>query len=133
MSDVDVLIVGAGPTGLAAAIELARRDVTVRIIERKPERTMRSKALVLHARTLELFDILGIADDHVRSGYTSPGIDFSANMHEPVRATLFSVPITQCPCFMSITVAMMVASKQTKMALSSRTSRPRTWMPITQR
>ena len=65
--------------------------MTVRIIERKPERTTRSKALVLHARTLELFDILGIADDHVRSGYTSPGIDFSANMREPVRATLFGV------------------------------------------
>ena len=80
MPDVDVLIVGAGPTGLTAAIELARRDVIVRIIERKPERTTRSKALVLHARTLELFDILGIADDHVRAGYTSPGIDFSANL-----------------------------------------------------
>ena len=91
MPDVDVLIVGAGPTGLMAAIELARRDVTIRIIERKPERTTRSKALVLHARTLEFFDILGIADDHVRSGYTSPGIDFSANMREPVRATLFGV------------------------------------------
>ncbi len=55
----DVLIVGASPTGLTVAIELARRNVKVRIIEQRNQPSTRSKALVVHARTLEFLDILG--------------------------------------------------------------------------
>ena len=88
MNQTNVLIVGAGPTGLTTAIELARRSVIVRIIERRTEPSTRSKALVVHARTLEFMDILGIADEMVRHGYTSPGIDFSANAKKPLRANM---------------------------------------------
>ena len=49
-----VLIVGAGPVGLTAACELARFDVPLRIIDKAPRRTDKSKALVLWSRTLEL-------------------------------------------------------------------------------
>ena len=55
----DVLITGAGPVGLAAAIELARFGLTVRIIDKAPERTDKSKALVVWSRTLELLDRSG--------------------------------------------------------------------------
>ncbi len=84
----DVLIVGAGPTGLVLATELARRGVACRIIDKRLERSARSKALAIHARTLELFDLLGLADDFVRRGYTSPGFSLSANTRKPLKATL---------------------------------------------
>jgi 2-polyprenyl-6-methoxyphenol hydroxylase-like FAD-dependent oxidoreductase len=51
-----VLIVGAGPVGLTLACELTRYKVPVRIIDKAPQRTDKSKALVLWSRTLELLD-----------------------------------------------------------------------------
>lgn len=84
----DVLIVGAGPTGLILATELARRGVSCRIIEKRLERSTRSKALAVHARTLELLDLLGLADEFVRRGYTSPGFSLRANARRPLRANL---------------------------------------------
>ena len=87
----DVLIVGAGPTGMTSAIELARRGINIRIIERRTHPSTRSKALVVHARTLEFMDIMGIADEVVRAGYTSPGIDFSADANNPLRASMYGL------------------------------------------
>src|SRR5271154_6443139 len=55
----DVLIAGAGPVGLTTAIELARFGVPVRIIDKSPERTDKSKALVVWSRTLELLERAG--------------------------------------------------------------------------
>ena len=89
--NTEVLIVGAGPTGLTTAIELARRDIKVRIIERRTKPSTRSKALVVHARTLEFMDILGVADEMVRRGYTSPGIDFSSSAEKPLRASMYGL------------------------------------------
>ena len=89
--NTDILIVGAGPTGLTTAIELARRNINIRIIERRTKPSTRSKALVVHARTLEFMDILGIADEMVRRGYTSPGIDFSSNAKKPLRANMYGL------------------------------------------
>jgi len=51
-----VLIIGAGPVGLTLAIELTRFGVPVQIIDKAPERTDKSKALVVWSRTLELLD-----------------------------------------------------------------------------
>jgi 2-polyprenyl-6-methoxyphenol hydroxylase-like FAD-dependent oxidoreductase len=51
-----VLIVGAGPVGLTLACELIRYRVPVRIVDKAPQRTDKSKALVLWSRTLELLD-----------------------------------------------------------------------------
>ncbi|MDO5736950.1 MAG: FAD-dependent monooxygenase [Propionibacteriaceae bacterium] len=61
--DVDVLVVGAGPTGLVAAAEALRLGMSVRIVERRSTRGAFSKALVVHARTLEVFDTMGIAPE----------------------------------------------------------------------
>jgi 2-polyprenyl-6-methoxyphenol hydroxylase-like FAD-dependent oxidoreductase len=55
----DVLIAGAGPVGLTMASELARYGLSVRLIDKNAERTDKSKALVLWARTLELMDRMG--------------------------------------------------------------------------
>ncbi|MFD1887135.1 FAD-dependent oxidoreductase [Paenibacillus wenxiniae] len=55
-STCDVLIVGAGPTGLTLAIELARRGLAIRIIDQAPGPSKHSKALGVMARTLELLE-----------------------------------------------------------------------------
>jgi len=54
--NANVLIIGAGPVGMTAASELARYGVPVRIVDKAPQRTDKSKALVVWSRTLELLD-----------------------------------------------------------------------------
>ncbi len=62
MSEPDVLIVGAGPTGLVLALWLARAGVKPRIIDKLAEPGTSSRALAVQARTLEFYHQLGIAD-----------------------------------------------------------------------
>ncbi|QUD88499.1 FAD-dependent monooxygenase [Phenylobacterium montanum] len=64
----EVLIVGAGPTGLVLALWLARLGVAVRIVDRAPEPGMSARAFALQARTLELYDRLGIAREAIARG-----------------------------------------------------------------
>ena len=66
--DDGVMIVGAGPVGLVLACELARRDVAVRIIDALPIPTDESRAALIHARSLEMFDRVTVADDVVAAG-----------------------------------------------------------------
>jgi 2-polyprenyl-6-methoxyphenol hydroxylase-like FAD-dependent oxidoreductase len=63
-----VLIVGAGPTGLVLAIALARRGVVVRIIDRNSGPGQASRAMAVHARTLEFYRQLGFADVVINQG-----------------------------------------------------------------
>ncbi|CAN5701213.1 FAD-dependent monooxygenase [soil metagenome] len=65
---IPVLIVGAGPTGLALALWLTRLGVAVRIIDKTAEPGTTSRALAVQARTLEYYRQLGIADLPVESG-----------------------------------------------------------------
>jgi hypothetical protein len=59
-TDVDVLVVGAGPVGLFLANECARRGLRSRIIETRPTQSKYSKALAIFPRTLEIFDMAGL-------------------------------------------------------------------------
>jgi 2-polyprenyl-6-methoxyphenol hydroxylase-like FAD-dependent oxidoreductase len=64
----DLLVVGGGPTGLAAACDALRRGMSVRLIERREARAELSKALVVHARTMEVFERLGCAEEVLARG-----------------------------------------------------------------
>lgn len=63
-----VLVVGAGPTGLMVANELARHGVAPRIIDRAPVPATTSRALVVMPRSLEIFDDIGVIDEAVAAG-----------------------------------------------------------------
>ena len=67
-SGLPVLIVGAGPTGLTAAIELSRPGVDVRIVDKAVEVSTTSRALGVQARTVELLRPRGVADQMLRLG-----------------------------------------------------------------
>jgi 2-polyprenyl-6-methoxyphenol hydroxylase-like FAD-dependent oxidoreductase len=73
MADPSVLIVGAGPTGLVLALWRTKQGVSVRIIDKTAEPGTASRALAVHARTLELYEQLGLAEPVVAKGYTVPG------------------------------------------------------------
>jgi 2-polyprenyl-6-methoxyphenol hydroxylase-like FAD-dependent oxidoreductase len=66
--ETDVLIVGAGPTGLVLALWLKRLGVRVRLIDKTAEPGTTSRALGVQARTLEFYAQLGIADSIVEQG-----------------------------------------------------------------
>lgn len=70
-ADVDVLIVGAGPTGLALAAQLRLFGARFRIIDRSLDRAYESRALAVQARTLELLDAVGLGEALVSRGRTS--------------------------------------------------------------
>jgi 2-polyprenyl-6-methoxyphenol hydroxylase-like FAD-dependent oxidoreductase len=60
-TDLDVLIVGAGPVGLFLANECARRGLRYRIVEARSGQSVHSKALAVFPRTMEIFDMAGVA------------------------------------------------------------------------
>jgi 2-polyprenyl-6-methoxyphenol hydroxylase-like FAD-dependent oxidoreductase len=68
-----VLIVGAGPTGMTAAIELSRFGIPVRLVEKTPEPATTSRAVGVQARTLELFEQRGMVEKMLKVGNKAPG------------------------------------------------------------
>ena len=67
----DVLIVGAGPTGLMLANQLVlRRGIRATIVDRHSGPAEQSRAMAVHARTLEIYQKLGIADQALAAGTT---------------------------------------------------------------
>lgn len=85
---VDVLIVGAGPTGLALALWLARRGVRLRIIDRLAEPGTTSRALGVQGRTLEFYRQLGIADRVVERGHRTLAVNLWVAGRKVAHATL---------------------------------------------
>ena len=75
MMDSDVLIVGAGPTGLVLALGLTRLGVKVRIIDKAAEPGTTSRALAVQARTLELYRQLDLSDAVLKLGHKVPAVN----------------------------------------------------------
>src|SRR5271170_5338641 len=75
MNRSEVLIVGAGPTGLVLALWLTKQGVEVRIVDKTAAPGTTSRALAVHARTLELYRQLDLADEVVRRGHKTPSVN----------------------------------------------------------
>ncbi|KAF9209977.1 hypothetical protein BGZ59_009868 [Podila verticillata] len=85
--DIPVLISGGGPTGLYAAILLSKLNVPFRLVERNMEVSKLSKALVVHARTLELFEQTGgLIDPFLAAGM--PHSNFNIYFGDKLAAVL---------------------------------------------
>ena len=85
---MSILITGAGPTGLTLAIELARRGLQPTIIDKKEGLSEKSKAIVLHSRTLELLEKTGVADELLDHGLHCNGAVFHEDQQELFRLQL---------------------------------------------
>lgn len=90
--DIPILIVGAGPTGMTFALEMARHGLgdSVRLIDRAPEASRTSRALVIQPRTLELYDDLEIIEPMLAVAQESTGL----HIVFPNRATEVQVDVS---------------------------------------
>jgi 2-polyprenyl-6-methoxyphenol hydroxylase-like FAD-dependent oxidoreductase len=73
---LDVLVVGAGPVGLMLASELRRHGAACRVVDRATAPTDKSKAVILHARTIEHLDQLGLEEEFIERGVRLNGVSF---------------------------------------------------------
>ena len=83
----EVIVVGAGPVGLVAGCELARRGVSVRVIDKLAQPTEQSRAIAVHARSLDMFDRMGIVDELVGTGIKATAMQMYTG-----HSKLFRVP-----------------------------------------
>ena len=88
--DLPILIVGAGPAGLTAALELTRHGRAVRIIEARPQRTSHFKALSINTRTLELLEAVGVTERLLSQGRRVPAVHYRT-----LEGELFAIDYTR--------------------------------------
>ena len=89
--DTDVLIVGAGPTGLMLANQLARRNINTLIIDQHPGPSLETRALGVQARTLEIYSHLGIVERAIELGKRGTGANIWAQGEHRARVALSDV------------------------------------------
>jgi len=78
MADCDVLVAGAGPTGLVLALWLTALGARVRIVDKTAKPGTTSRALAIQARTLELYRQLDLADTVVARAHKVPAVNLWA-------------------------------------------------------
>lgn len=106
-----VLIIGAGPSGLLMACELARHGVSFRIIDRKPERTQTTNAAGVHTRTLEIFDQIGIINEFLELGQR--WLSFRIHAEDEL---LTQIPFTHIDSYYQF--SLLLAQSQTERILN---------------
>src|SRR6266567_2591520 len=87
----DVLIVGAGPTGLVLALWLTKLGVTARIIDKTEAPGTTSRALAVHARTLELYRQLDLAEAVIENGHKVPAVNLWVRGNREARVSFEDV------------------------------------------
>jgi 2-polyprenyl-6-methoxyphenol hydroxylase-like FAD-dependent oxidoreductase len=95
--DLDALVVGGGPTGATMAAELLARGLAVRVIDKAAARSDKSRALVVQARSLELFQKMGIADELVARGRRTVRINWWVGERSPMQIDFAHVPGLDTP------------------------------------
>jgi 2-polyprenyl-6-methoxyphenol hydroxylase-like FAD-dependent oxidoreductase len=86
--DTDILVVGAGPTGLMLANQLGRRGVRVMIVDRHSGPPLQTRALGVQARTLEIYSHLGIVEQALELGKRTIGANMWAGGRRTARVPL---------------------------------------------
>jgi len=92
MYDTEVLVVGAGPTGMVMVSELQRHGMHGRIIDRLPQPSHTSKALGIQARTLELFEKIGVVESFLAKGVKLTAMNIYSNHHRIAQIRMQYVP-----------------------------------------
>jgi 2-polyprenyl-6-methoxyphenol hydroxylase-like FAD-dependent oxidoreductase len=83
--DNQVLVVGAGPTGLMLAAQLLAHGIRTRIIDKSAGPELLPKALGVHARVLEVLDVMGLAGAFIERGHPSASLSHLLGTKEPRR------------------------------------------------
>ncbi|MGH7285221.1 MAG: FAD-dependent monooxygenase [Polyangiaceae bacterium] len=96
-SEVDVLVVGAGPTGLTLGAMLAKMGVSLRIVDKLEIASDKSRALVVHIKSMELLQKLGVADELVEMGRKTLGATIYVNHEKALEADLGDIGIDDTP------------------------------------
>lgn len=91
LTELEVLIVGAGPSGLTLAGQLARFNVRFRIIDKANDRARESRALAVQARSLEVLQCLGLGEMLASRGRTTTRLMLHVDRGEPVSIDLGSI------------------------------------------
>ena len=95
--DTDVLVVGAGPTGLMLANQLVRRGIRTMIVDRHTGPARETRALGVQARTLEIYSRLGIADRAIELGKRATGATMWARGQRAAHVPLGDIGLGQSP------------------------------------
>jgi 2-polyprenyl-6-methoxyphenol hydroxylase-like FAD-dependent oxidoreductase len=107
---VDVLVVGAGPTGLTLALQAHDHGARVRIVERRAEAFRPSRALIVHPRTLEVLRPLGVTDTLLAGGDPRPRAQLHLGRHVvPVQLAGLDLPDTAFPHLLMVRQAHVEA------------------------
>ncbi|MEV0004188.1 FAD-dependent monooxygenase [Micromonospora sp. NPDC050980] len=112
-TQTDVLVVGAGPTGLAVAVTLAGHGTTATVVDRLAEPPVTSRAAVVHAGTLDVLDRIGVAEPLAGRGLHSAR--FSVRDRDRL---LLTVPFDRLPS--RHRYALLISQAETEAVLADR-------------
>jgi 2-polyprenyl-6-methoxyphenol hydroxylase-like FAD-dependent oxidoreductase len=113
MYDTEILVVGAGPTGLTLAATLADRGVAATVVDRQPAGANTSRAAVVNARSLEVLERLDVARRLVKEGISAPRFSIRDG-----RRTLISIDFSALPT--AYPYSLMVPQSTTERLLLDR-------------
>ena len=110
---VDVLVVGAGPAGLTAAVELARRGVSCAIVDRRDVPRPGTRGCTVWQRTLEIFDLMGLPV----ASYQRDSVAFEKRVYHVV--DLEPIPISMAQPGTSYPLPLLVGQQTTEAMLAN--------------
>jgi 2-polyprenyl-6-methoxyphenol hydroxylase-like FAD-dependent oxidoreductase len=90
MEQSEVLVIGAGPTGLVLALWLTKLGVKVRVVDKTAEPGTTSLALAVQARSLELYRQLDLTDAVLKLGHKVPAVNLRVKVNR------------RCACHLSV-------------------------------